>query len=194
MVVTSFRPRATLFDARSGGEAVIMKSSMWSRPKRVGGVLAGVLGMMAAVGVNPGVATADDVGPGQHLSLSGQCSEKIPELQMIITCDAAAPGGGTTVVCQSAGGCRFTVTASGQKEGEDSPYSSGSEIKACAVVNPLNPRGPYDKVRNQCGGASEFGPSYFNGTLLSGDQATLRTVINGTNWQSLSVQADVDGA
>jgi hypothetical protein len=198
MVVTNFRPRAAIFVTRSGSEVASMKSSMWSRSKRVGGVLAAVLGMMAAVAVDPGVATADDVAPGQHLSLSGQCTDQNP---ILATCGAVAGGGtgapglggGTRVVCQSDGGCRYTVTASGQKQGEDAPESSGSWIRACAEVYPLNPKGPYDKVRLQCSEVSEYGPSVFNGTLNSGDQATLRASANGTNWQVLSVQADVDG-
>ena len=58
MVVTSFRPHAAIFVTGSGSEAVSMKSSMWSHSKRVGCVLAAVLGMMAAV--DPGVATAEE--------------------------------------------------------------------------------------------------------------------------------------
>jgi len=199
MVVTSFRPRAAIFVTRSGSDAVSMKSSMRSRSKRVGGVLAAAFGMMAAVGVDPGVATADDVAPGQHLSLSGQCTEQYP---ILASCGAVAgggtgapgPGGGTRVACQSDGGCRYTVTASGQKQGESSPYlAGGSYIQACAEVYPLKPKGPYDKIRLQCGDQSDDGPAVFSGTLLSGDQATLRASANGDNWQALSVQADVDG-
>jgi hypothetical protein len=192
MIGAIFRPRAAIFVRRSGSEAVSMKSSMWSRSKRVGGVLAAVLGMMAAVGVDPGVATADNVGPGQHLSLSAQCTP--PQNGVLATCDAVAPGGGTMVVCQSDGGCHYTVTVSGQKQGADSPaIQGGNWIRACAVVNPQNPRGPYDRVRNQCSNTSPDGPSVFDGTLNSGDQATLQAAVNGTNWQALSVQADVNG-
>jgi hypothetical protein len=90
MVVTSFHPRAAIFDTRSGSEAVSMKSSMWSRSKRVAGVLAAAFGMISAVGVDPGVATADDVAPGQHLSLSGQCTEQYP---ILASCGAVAGGG-----------------------------------------------------------------------------------------------------
>jgi hypothetical protein len=66
-----------------------MKSSMWRRSKRIGGVLAASIGMMAAVGVNPGVATADDLGAGQNLSLSAQCSK--PQPGILATCEAVAP-------------------------------------------------------------------------------------------------------
>jgi hypothetical protein len=190
VVVTSFRPHAAIFVTRSGSEAVSMKSSMWSRSKRVGCVLAAVLGMMAAV--DPGVATAEDtIAPGQHLSLSAQCT--VPPIGLLANCDAATPDGGTRVVCQSGGGCRFTVTASGQKQGEDSPASSGSWIRACANVYPASPRGIYDRVRLQCSEVSDFGPSVYSGTLSNGDQALLQASLNGTNWQTASVQADVDG-
>ncbi|WP_319448026.1 MULTISPECIES: hypothetical protein [unclassified Mycobacterium] len=199
MVVTSFRPRTAIFATRSGSEAMSMKSSMWLRPKRVGGVLAVALGMMAAVGINPGVATADDVvAPGQHLSLSADCTA--PQTGAFANCDAISPGGdavssggGTRVVCESDGGCRYTVTASGQKQGEDHPNSSGSWIRACAQVYPKSPKGPYDKVRLQCSEVSDNGPSVFSGTLKSGDQAILQASLNGTNWQTASVQADVNG-
>ena len=191
MVVTGFRPCAGMFVTRSGTEAARMTSSMWSRPKQVGGVLAAALGMMAAAGINPGYATAADVGPGQHLSLSAQCTT--PPNGILATCDAVAPGGDTTVICVSDAGCRYTVTATGQKQGEDSEFSSGSWIRACARVTPLNPKGPYDRNRLQCGDASPDGPQAFNGTLKSGDQAILQASVNGTNWQVASVEATVDG-
>jgi len=168
-----------------------MKSSMWRRSTRIGGVLAASIGMMAAVGVNPGVATADDVGAGQNLSLSAQCSK--PQPGILATCEAVGPGGGNRVVCQSDGGCSYTVTASGQKQGEDWEGSTGSWIRACAVIYPLAPKGPYDRVRFQCGDTSPDGPSAFNGTLNSGDQATLEASMNGANWQTASVQASVNG-
>jgi hypothetical protein len=181
MVVNSFRP-----------PAASTKSSRLSRSKRVGGVLAVGLGMMAAVGINPGVATADEVlAPGQHLSLSAQCTAQTGTA--FAQCDAVSPGGGTKVVCQSEGGCRYTVTASGQKEGEDWEGSTGSTIRACAQVYPKIRKGPYDKVVLRCSADSEYGPSAFNGTLSFGDQAILRASLNGTNWQTASVQADVDG-
>lgn len=170
-----------------------MKSSMWSRSKRVGGVLAAVLGMIAAVGINPGVAAADDtIFPGQHLSLSAQCTKPETGVRLLAQCDAVSPGGGTRVVCQSDGGCRYTVTASGQRQGEDWAGSSGSYLRGCALVYPKIRKGPYDKVGLKCGGDSENEPSVFSGTLSPGDEAILRATLNGTNWQTASVQADVD--